>query len=332
MTAGAAPPPGNEAGGPAATGVGGSPPGTEAGGPAATGLGGSPPGTEAADPSLADLDRRPAAEIVRAVVEGHDEVVAAVRAAEAEIAALVDAVELLTGRLVYAGAGSGGRVAAMDAAEWGPTFGVPDGRVVALLAGADEPPGSAAEAAAEDDAAAGAADVEALALTPEDVVVGISASGSTRYVLGAIEVAIAAGALTAAVTCQPGSPLSRMVDVTIDVPVGPEVVSGSTRLKAGTAQKIVLNAFSTALMVRRGRTVGALMAGMRVANEKLRGRAARVCVQATGCSEPAARAALEDAGWELDTALVMLAAGVGAEDARSRLQAHDGAVREAMES
>jgi N-acetylmuramic acid 6-phosphate etherase len=300
------------------------PPGTEAGAP--------PPGTESADPALADLDLRPAAEVVRAVVEGHDEVMAAVRAAEAEIAALVDAVELRAGRVVYAGAGSGGRVAAMDAAEWGPTFGVPDGRVVALLAGADEPPGSAAEALAEDDAAAGAADVEALALTAEDVVVGVSASGSTRYVLGAIEVAVASGALTAAVTCQPGSPLSRLVDIAIDVPVGPEVVSGSTRLKAGTAQKIVLNAFSTALMVRRGRTVGALMAGMRVANEKLRGRAARVCVQATGCAEPAARAALEDAGWELDTALVMLAAGVDADDARARLRVRDGAVREAMES
>jgi N-acetylmuramic acid 6-phosphate etherase len=110
------------------------------------------------------------------------------------------------------------------------------------------------------------------------------------------------------------------------------VISGSTRLKAGTAQKIVLNAFSTALMVRRGRTVGPLMAGMRVANEKLRGRAARVCVQATGCSERAARAALQDAAWELDAALVMLAAGVDAAEARARLRARGGAVREAMQS
>jgi N-acetylmuramic acid 6-phosphate etherase len=288
--------------------------------------------TEATDPALADLDQRPAVEIVRAVVEGHDNVLAAIRAAETAIAELVDEAALRTGRVVYVGAGSGGRVAAMDAYEWGPTFGVSDSAVISLVAGEHLPPGSPEEAEAEDDAAAGAAAVHALGLTAEDVVVGVSASGSTPYVLGALEAGLTSGALTAAVTSQPDSPLSRMVDIAIDVPVGPEVVSGSTRLKAGTAQKIVLNAFSTALMVRRGRTVGALMAGMRVANEKRRGRAARVCVQATGCSETVARRALEDAGWELDTALVMLAAGVAPAEARARLRARGGAVREAMES
>jgi N-acetylmuramic acid 6-phosphate etherase len=286
--------------------------------------------TEAADPALADLDRRPAIDVVRAVVDGHDAVLTAVHAVEQDIAALVDAAMLRTGRVIYVGAGTAGRVAAMDAVEWRPTFGVPDGAVVAVVAGdglaADE------EAAVEDDPAAGAAAIESLAVVPEDVVVGVSASGSTPYVIGALSVAAAAGALTAAVTAQRGSPLAALVDVAIEAPVGPEVVSGSTRLKAGTAQKLVLNAFSTALMVRRGRTVGTLMAGMRVANDKRRGRAARVCVQATGCSEQAARAALAAAAWELDAALVMLAAGVDAGEARARLRARGGAVREAMES
>jgi N-acetylmuramic acid 6-phosphate etherase len=141
---------------------------------------------------------------------------------------------------------------------------------------------------------------------------------------------VAAGALTAAVTVRRGSPLGALVDLAIEVPVGDEVVSGSTRLKAGTAQKIVLNAFSTALMVRRGRTVGGLMAGMRVSNAKLRGRAVSVCVQAIGCSEPAARNALEEAGWQLDAALVMLATGVDADEARERLRATGGAIEEAM--
>jgi N-acetylmuramic acid 6-phosphate etherase len=288
------------------------------------------PLTEAADPALADLDRRPAIDVVRAVVDGHDAVLTAVRAVEHDIAALVDAAAARTGRVIYVGAGTAGRVAAMDAVEWGPTFGVPDGAVVAVVAGDGLTPDE--EAAAEDDAPAGTAAMQSLAVAREDVVVGVSASGSTPYVLGALTVAAAAGALTAAVTAQRGSPLGELVDVAIEAPVGPEVVSGSTRLKAGTAQKLVLNAFSTALMVRRGRTVGSLMAGMRVANEKRRGRAARVCVQATGCSEQAARAALAAAGWELDAALVMLAAGVDAGEARARLRARGGAVREAMES
>jgi N-acetylmuramic acid 6-phosphate etherase len=288
------------------------------------------PLTEAADPALADLDRRPAIDVVRAVVDGHDAVLAAVREVADEIAGLVDAAALRTGRVIYVGAGTAGRVAAADAVEWGPTFGVPDDAVVAVVAGDGLPPDE--EAAAEDDAPAGAAALEGLGVAPADVVIGVSASGTTAYVVGALTVAAAAGALTAAVTAQRGSPLAALVDVAIEAPVGAEVVSGSTRLKAGTAQKLILNAFSTALMVRRGRTVGSLMAGMRVANDKRRGRAERVCVRATGCSEEAARMALAAAGWELDAALVMLAAGVDANEARARLRARGGAVREAMES
>ena len=267
-------------------------------------------------------------DVVRAVIEGHDEVLAAVRAAEPQVAELVEAA-VPKARVIYVGAGTGGRVAAMDACEWGPTFGVPDGAVHTILAGEGLRPGSFEDEASEDDAAAGRAAILARSVGADDLVVGVSASGSTPFVVGALEAAAHAGALTAAVTGQQGSPLAALADIAIEVPVGREVVSGSTRLKAGTAQKIVLNAFSTALMVRRGRTIGGLMGGMRVSNTKLRGRALDVCVQAIGCTEAAARAALEEAGWQLDVALVMLAAGVDAGEARERLQAAGGAIEQA---
>jgi N-acetylmuramic acid 6-phosphate etherase len=325
--------------------------------------------TEAGDPALTELDHLPTVDVVAAVVRGHDEVLAAVQGVEADIARLAEAVaERMDrgGRVIYAGAGSGGRIAQLDASEWGPTFSVPDGMVMALVAGAAHLPGSAEEAAAEDDYAAGAAAVRSLgpgpgdplhvpddpdqgggpspsdptngptdpALRggpgPHDVVIGVSASGRTPYVLGAIEAAAAAGALTAAVTSHPGSKLAAAVDVAIEVPVGPEVISGSTRLKAGTAQKLVLNAFSTAVMVRRGRTLGNLMVGMRVANEKLRGRAAGVCVAATGCTDAEARAALAAAGDDLAVAVVSLLREVSADEARRRLAATGGAVRAAL--
>ena len=272
---------------------------------------------------------RSADELIHGVVEGHQEVLSAVRAAEPRIAKLVEAAVDRT-RVVYVGAGTGGRLAAMDACEWGPTYGVPDEAVVTLLAGEGLKPGSYQDEAAEDDAEGGAAALHALSPSADDVVVGVSASGSTPFVVGALEVAVDAGALTAAVTARAGSPLAALVEIAIEVPVGDEVVSGSTRLKAGTAQKIVLNAFSTALMVRRGRTVGSLMAGMRVSNTKLRGRAVSVCVQATGCDEDAARAVLERSGWQLDAAVVMLATGLDAEAARERLRGAGGAIEVAM--
>jgi N-acetylmuramic acid 6-phosphate etherase len=289
--------------------------------------------TEARDPALADLDLLPTAEVVRAVVRGHDAVLAAVAAAEPEIARLADAAAGRMdagGRVIYAGAGTAGRVAMLDAVEWAPTFGVADDDVVALLAGARLRPGSAEEAAAEDDEAAGRADVAALAPSVQDVVVAVSASGRTPYALGAVRAGTDAGALTAAVTSQAGSPLAAEVAIAIEVPVGPEVVSGSTRLKSGTAQKLVLNAFSTAVMVRRGRTLGDLMAGMRVANAKRRARAARVCELATGCSPDAARKALADAEDDLDVAILIAARGIDAGEARRRLAATNRSVRAAL--
>jgi N-acetylmuramic acid 6-phosphate etherase len=270
---------------------------------------------------------RSADELIHAVVEGHDEVMAAVRAAEPRIAELVEAA-VDRARVIYVGAGTGGRLAAMDACEWGPTYGVPDEAVITLLAGEGLKPGSYEDEASEDDARGGAAALRALAPTADDLVVGVSASGSTPFVVGALEAA--GSALTAAVTCRRGSPLAALADIAIELPVGDEVVSGSTRLKAGTAQKIVLNAFSTALMVARGRTVGGLMAGMRVSNTKLRARAISVCVQAIGCDEAVARAALEKTDWQLDAAVVMLATGGDLDDARERLEASGGAIEAAM--
>ena len=284
--------------------------------------------TEGREAALSDLDLRPTVEIVAAVVRGHRDVVAAVEAAEPAIAALVDAAAARLeagGRLVYAGAGSAGWLAFVDAMELGPTFSVP---ATALVAGAGHPPGSLAEAAAEDDEAAGAAAVRALGPRREDVIVAVSASGRTPYALGAI--GAAGDALTGAVVCARDTVLAGRVDLVVEAPVGAEVISGSTRLKAGTAQKLVLNAFSTALMVRRGRTLGDLMTAMRVANSKLRERAVRICQAATGCDEQTARSALAAAGDDIAVAVLMVARDATATAARAKLDAAGGNLRRAL--
>ena len=283
--------------------------------------------TEGHDPALADLDLRPTAEVVRALNEANAVVLEALHDAEDDLVALVDAAAALTGRVIYVGAGSAGAMAIADAAEWGPTFSVPEGAVVALVAGASLPQGALREGA-EDDADAGGAEVRAVAPTAADVVVAVSASGSTPYALGALSAARELGAVTAAIVCAPDSPLAEIADHAVVLAVGPEVIAGSTRLKAGTAQKLALNAFSTALMVRRGRTYGNLMSGMRVANAKLRERAVRICCLAAGCDEDAARAALAASEDDLEVALVVLLAGVDPADAHARLLAA-GSVREA---
>jgi N-acetylmuramic acid 6-phosphate etherase len=283
--------------------------------------------TEGHDPALADLDLRPTAEVVRALNDANAVVLEALHDAEDDLVALVDAAAALSGRVIYVGAGSAGAAAAADAAEWGPTFSVPEGGVVALVAGASLPHGALREGA-EDDSDAGAAEVRALAPSAGDVVVAVSASGSTPYAVGALSAARALGAVTAAIVCAPASPLVEIADHAVVLAVGPEVIAGSTRLKAGTAQKLALNAFSTALMVRRGRTYGNLMSGMRVANAKLRERALRICCLAAGCDEDAARAALAASDDDLEVALVALLAGVGPTEAHARLVAA-GSVREA---
>ena len=282
----------------------------------------------------ADIDLLTSQELVELMNDEDDRVAPAVRAASVQIADTIDAiVDRLEsgGRLLYVGAGSSGAIAALDASECETTFALPPGRVAAIVAGAGL--ASAAERdAAEDDAEAGARDVSAAAVTADDVVLGISASGRTPYVIGAVEAAAAAGALTGAVVSAPDSPLAALVDHEIAVIVGPEFLAGSTRLKSGTAQKLVLNTISTVSMVRTGKTFGNLMVDVRATNDKLRARVRRIVELATGAPPDDVEAALEAAGGEAKVAIVSLLAEVDADTARSRLDAADGRIRVALDS
>jgi N-acetylmuramic acid 6-phosphate etherase len=279
--------------------------------------------TERERVDLRDLDLRPTAELVR-LINAEDRTVAeAVSAAVESIAGVIDAVvDRLErgGRLVYAGAGTSGRLAAGDAAECGPTFSTT--QVMAV---------TTEEEAGEDDAAAGASDLAALGVGPTDVVIGVSASGRTPYTLGALERAKEEGALTVALVCAAGSELSRQVDHVIEVEAGPEVIAGSTRMKAGTAQKLVLNTISTISMVRLGKTFGNLMVDVQASNDKLRARARRAVAVATAAPEDEVTAAIAAADGDAKVAIVSLLAGVDAQTARLRLTAARGVVREAVE-
>jgi len=258
---------------------------------------------------------------------------AAVGAAAGAIADALDAiVERLAagGRLVYAGAGTSGRIAALDAEECEATFSTPPGQVVALVAGADAPSAEAREAA-EDDEPAGRHAVEELGVSSGDAVVGVSASGRTPYALGAIAAAADAGALTVAVVSVEDSPLARAADHELAVVVGPEVVSGSTRLKAGTAQKLVLNTISTVAMIRLGKTYGDLMVDLRASNDKLEARARRIVREAAGVSDDEAREALEAAGGSAKVAVVALIAELDPDSARSRLEQAGGSIEAALQ-
>ncbi|HEU5214987.1 MAG TPA: N-acetylmuramic acid 6-phosphate etherase [Gaiellaceae bacterium] len=281
--------------------------------------------TEASHPGLADLDLRSTRDLVRLLNEEDATVPAAVAEAGDELAAAIDAIaERLRrgGRLIYAGAGTSGALAALDAAECPSTFGSPPGQVVAVVADADP---------VEDDRAAATNALLELSLRPEDCVVAVSASGSTPFVLAALEAAQEAGALSVAVASVPGSKAAALAQHEVAVVVGPEVLAGSTRLKAGTAQKLVLNTISTVTMIRLGRTYGGLMVGVVPGNEKLRERARRNVVLATGASEDSVDEALEAAAGDARVALVSLLAGVDAAAARTRLEAAGGSVRKAAE-
>ena len=259
---------------------------------------------------------------------------AAVGQAREQIATAIDAIaERLAagGRLVYVGAGTSGRLALVDAAECESTFAVPPGRVVALIAGGPTAAATAQEQA-EDDRDAGTVAIRELAVGPTDAVVALSASGRTPYVLGALEEARRAGAVTIAVVSVEASELGAVAEHEIAVPVGPEVIAGSTRLKAGTAQKLVLNMLSTIAMVRLGKTYGNLMVDVVATNEKLRARVHRIVAVASGASAERVEAALDEAGGDAKVAIVSLVAGVGAATARERLDAAGGNVREALRS
>jgi N-acetylmuramic acid 6-phosphate etherase len=281
--------------------------------------------TEALRPDLADLDLRSTRDLVRLLNDEDATVPAAVAEAGDELAAAIDAiVERMRrgGRLVYAGAGTSGALAALDAAECGSTFGSPPGEVLAVVADQD---------AGEDDRAAATNALLGLALRPEDCVVAVSASGSTPFVLAALEAAQEAGALGIVIASVRDSRAAALAGHEVAVVVGPEVIAGSTRLKAGTAQKLVLNTISTVTMIRLGRTYGGLMIGVAPGNEKLRERARRNVVLASGAPEDRVDEALEAAAGDARVALVSLLAGVDAAAARSRLEASDGSVRRAAD-
>jgi N-acetylmuramic acid 6-phosphate etherase len=278
-----------------------------------------------------DYDQSTTAELVELMNREDAIVPGAVAEIAAELAGAIDAVvERLRGggRLVYVGAGSSGAIAALDADECEATFSTEPGQVVALLAGAGL--ASDEREAAEDDGAAGRLAVEKLGISARDAVVGVSASGRTPYVVEALRAAAAAGALTVAVVAVDGSELGRLAEHALTAIVGPEFVAGSTRLKAGTAQKLVLNTISTVAMIRLGKTYGDLMVDVRGSNEKLAARARRIVQSATGVSEEEARAALAEADGSAKVAIVALLAGTDARTARERLDRSGGVIRSAL--
>ena len=280
-----------------------------------------------------DYSVRSTRELVELMNHEDASVPAAVGSVAGKLSAAIDAiVERLRGggRLVYVGAGSSGAIAALDAEECEATFSTEPGQVVALVAGTGLT-GPAREAA-EDDVAAGARAIEELGISDRDAVVGVSASGRTPYVLAALERARAAGAVTVAVVSAHGSELSPVVDHELAVVVGPEVVAGSTRLKAGTAQKLVLNTISTVAMIRLGKTYGDLMVDVRASNAKLATRARRIVRVATGVSEDEADTALAAADGSAKVAVVALLREITADEARARLERAGGDIGSALEA
>ena len=274
----------------------------------------------------AQLDEMSVAEITAAMNQLDFAVPVAIRQALPAITAAIEAAEpgfAAGGRLVYVGAGTSGRLGVLDAAECPPTFHTDPDRVVGVIAGGPDALVAAVEGA-EDDSAAGAGAVDALDVGPLDTVVGVAASGRTPYVLGALERARQREAVTVSLSCVSSAELSRVAAWPIEIPVGPEIIAGSTRLKAGTVTKQVLNMISTALMVRTGRTYGNLMVEVAATNAKLRARATGLVVQIAGVDPDTARSALESAGLEVKTAVVMLLREVDATTARELLEAAGG--------
>jgi N-acetylmuramic acid 6-phosphate etherase len=280
--------------------------------------------TEAHRPELADLDTRDTRELVALMNESDAGVAGAVAAAAHHLAAAIDAIVARLeagGRLVYVGAGTSGRLAELDAAEIGPTFSAPDGQVIAVTIQGD---------AAEEEADAGRRGVVEAEVTAADAVVGVSASGATPFTVAGIREARTRGALTVAVVCAEGSLLEGECELAVVAVVGPELVAGSTRLKAGTAQKLVLNTISTVTMIRLGKTYGNLMVDVRAGSEKLRARARRAVELATGVGPEEAGSALAAADGEAKVAIVSILLGVDADEARKRLQQASGGVRRAV--
>ncbi|MFJ4951454.1 N-acetylmuramic acid 6-phosphate etherase [Streptomyces sp. NPDC088760] len=288
--------------------------------------------TEAFRPELAEIDRLPTLDIAR-LMNGEDAAVpGAVARQLPRIAAAIDAVaERMSrgGRLVYAGAGTAGRLGVLDASECPPTFNTDPDQVVGLIAGGPAAMVTSVEGA-EDSGELARRDLDALKLTPDDSVVGVSASGRTPYAVGAVEHARALGALTVGLSCNEHSALAAAAEHGIEVVVGPELITGSTRLKAGTAQKLVLNMLSTITMIRLGKTYGNLMVDVRASNDKLRARSHRIVSLATGADDAEIEKALTETGGEVKHAILVLLAGVDGPTAARLLEESGGHLRAAL--
>lgn len=288
--------------------------------------------TEQRNPNTADIDRLSTLEMVRRINDEDKKVAFAVERELESVAQAVDAIyESLSsgGRLIYCGCGTSGRLGVLDAAECPPTYSTDPEMVQGVIAGGERAMFKAAEGA-EDNADAGREDMQKLGLNSRDIVVGIAASGRTPYVLGAMAYAHEIGAKTVALTCNKASDMNAAADISIGVETGPEVITGSTRMKSGTAEKMVLNMLSTGAMIKLGKVYGNLMVDVMPTNEKLVRRSISIVSTAAGVDEAVAKSTLESCGFSVKTAIVMLVRGLSADEARRRLDENDGVIARAL--
>ncbi|WP_065650334.1 MULTISPECIES: N-acetylmuramic acid 6-phosphate etherase [Pantoea] len=288
--------------------------------------------TESRNPASQNIDELSTEAMLRVINDEDKKVALAVEAIVPQIAQVTEAIAHAFsqgGRLIYCGAGTSGRLGILDASECPPTFGTPRDQVVGLIAGGHTAILQAVENA-EDNAGRGAEDLADIGFGARDVLVGIAASGRTPYVLGALAYAREQGAFTAALTCNPDSAMAQAADVALTPVVGPEVVTGSSRMKAGTAQKLVLNMLSTGAMIRSGKVYGNLMVDVEATNQKLVQRQINIVKQATECDDATAQQALTACGGHCKTAIVMVLAGLTAEEARTLLEQNRGFIRAAL--
>lgn len=289
--------------------------------------------TEQVDEKFALLDVMTVTELLNVMNESDTEVPKAISHVLPTIKVVIDGIidrMLQGGRLIYMGAGTSGRLGVLDAAELGPTFSVAPTEVLAFIAGGDVALRQAVEAA-EDNGEMSITELKKINLTAQDIVVGIAASGRTPYVISALKYANEIGALSVGLTSNPGSEVTKVAQHSIAVDTGPELLAGSTRLKSGTAQKLVLNMISTITMIRLGKTFGNLMVDLQITNAKLMDRALRIIQNATGADRERARAALEESGNRVKVAILMILLNVSADEASTRLKTASNHIRQALD-
>ncbi|EFB72855.1 MULTISPECIES: N-acetylmuramic acid 6-phosphate etherase [Providencia] len=288
--------------------------------------------TESRNTASMDIDQLSTIEMLKVINDEDKKVPVAVEKTLPQIAQLVDKVAeafLNGGRLIYSGAGTSGRLGILDASECPPTYGTPHEQVIGLIAGGHQAIFRAVENA-EDKPDLGEQDLKDIHFNSKDILVGIAASGRTPYVLGALKYAYSVGATTASISCNPDSPVSQAADIAITPVVGPEVVTGSSRMKAGTAQKLILNMITTGAMIRIGKVFGNLMVDVEATNAKLIERQTRIVMEATECDRNTAELALQQCDRHCKTAILMILSGLNADEARQLLANNNGFIRTAL--